>query len=131
VRYITHAFAHPETLERMHRLLVLAGFDRSRIQVHSSGTPRLAVAVEPGEAAEVHMIIGAVERSDPDGLLSFLDHARGPHVAARVAEGSLAETAAVRSDPFVVGWQPMDDRREVVRAATELHLQEAYVERGE
>ncbi len=93
MRYITHAFAHPETLERMQRLLVLAGFDRSRISVYANGTPRLAVAVEPGEAAEVHMIIGAVERSDPDGLLSFLDHARGPHVAVRVAEASFAECA--------------------------------------
>jgi hypothetical protein len=131
VRYITHAFAHPETLERMQRLLVLAGFDRSRIQVHSNGTPRLAVAVEPGEAAEVHMIIGAVERSDPDGLPSFLNHARGPYVLPTIAEAALAETPQPRADAFVVGWRPLDDVREVVRETSDLHLREAYLERGE
>jgi hypothetical protein len=131
VRYITHAFAHRETLERARRWLVQAGFDPGRIEVHRHCTPRLAMAVEEaGEAAEIVMMIDAVERTDPDGFPSFWDLARGHHVAPPEEEPSATDTSHPRSASFVVGWRPLDDTREVVQAATDLRLREAYVERG-
>ena len=56
MRYITHQFAHLETLERARRWLIQAGFNPSRIEAHTQGIPRLAVAVEPGESAEVELV---------------------------------------------------------------------------
>ena len=35
--------------------------------MHHQGTPRIAVAVEAGEAAVVEMVINAAESGDPDG----------------------------------------------------------------
>jgi hypothetical protein len=111
--------------------LVQAGFAPSRIEVHDHGAPRLAVAVEPGEAAEVEMLIDVVERTDPDGFPSFWDLARGSRVSSRDKETSLAETPQPHSVSFVVGWRPLDNTREVIQASTDLHLLEAYVERGQ
>ncbi len=131
MRYLTHAFAHPETLQRVRRWLVQGGFDPSRIEVHAHGTPRLSVFVERGETAEVEMIIDAVERTDPDGFPSFWDLSRVRHTARPVEKPSIAETPQPRSASFVVGWRPLDDTREVSRTTTDLHLLEAYIERGE
>src|SRR5437763_4395324 len=86
VRYITHQFAHPETLDRARRWLIQAGIDPSRIEAHPHGTPRLAVAVEPGEAAEVALLIDAAEAGDPDGFPSFLELARQQHIYPQVME---------------------------------------------
>ena len=80
MRYITHEFAHTETLDRAQRWLIQAGFDPNRIEVHHQGIPRIAVAVEPGEAAGVELVINAAESSDPEGLPSFWDLARQHHI---------------------------------------------------
>ena len=97
MRYITHEFAHPETLDRARRWLVQAGFDPSRIEAHSHGVPRLAVAVEPGEAAEVAMLIDAAEASDPDGFPSFLELAL-PNRARSIVANHLLDLTAVAAD---------------------------------
>jgi hypothetical protein len=111
--------------------LVQAGFDPSRIEVHAHGTPRLAIAVEPGEAAEVERLIDAVEGTDPDGFPSFWDLALVHHFSTPVEALPSAETPQLQSTSFVVGWRPLDDRREIIQATTDLHLKEAYVERGD
>ncbi len=67
MRYLTHQFAHVETLQRARRLLVLAGIDPSRIEARTQGILSLAVAVDAGESAEAQCIIDVAESSDPDG----------------------------------------------------------------
>ncbi len=128
VRYISHEFAHIETLERARRWLVQAGIDVSRIEVHTDGIPRLAVAVEPGEAAEVELVIAAAESGDPDGNPGFWDLARQKHVYPE-PQASASTLPEARSESFVVGWRPLDSEREVTQATTtEIELQKAYRE---
>jgi hypothetical protein len=131
MRYVTHQFSHPETLDRARRWLVQAGFDPGRIEVHPQGTPRLAVAVKPGEAAEVEMVINAAEESDPDGFPSFWELARQHHIYPQTQEPLAYGALEPRVASFVVGWRPIDDDREIIQMTTDLHLREAYVERGE
>jgi hypothetical protein len=128
VRYISHEFAHLETLERARRWLVQAGIEPSRIEVHTDGIPRLAVAVEFGEAAEVELIIAAAESGDPDGNPSFWDLARQKHVYPEPLEPSGSAIPETRSESFVIGWRPLDSDREVTQATTEVDLQRAYRE---
>ena len=66
MQYVTHQFAHVETLERARRWMVQAGIDRSRIETCTEGVFRLAVAVEEDESGEVELIIEVAESSDPD-----------------------------------------------------------------
>ena len=128
MRYITHEFAHPETLDRARRWLIQAGFDSSRVHAHTQGIPRLAVAVEPGEMAEVAMLIDAAESSDPDGFPSFLELARQRHIYPQPEKSDDSVAVAARSASFVIGWRPIDWDREVVQASTEVDLQRAYRE---
>jgi hypothetical protein len=128
MRYISHEFAHLETLERARRWLVQAGIEPSRIEVHTDGIPRLAVAVEFGEAAEVELIIAAAESGDPDGNPSFWDLARQKHVYPEPLEPSGSAIPETRSESFVIGWRPLDSDREVTQATTEVDLQRAYRE---
>lgn len=131
MRYITHEFAHPETLDRVRRWLVQVGFDASRIEAHSHGTPRLAVAVEPGEAAEVAMMIDTAEASDPDGFPSFLQVTWQRHVVPHAEELDTAVPEASRSASFPVSWRPLDRDRGTTHGSSEVELQKAYQERGE
>ena len=66
MQYVTHQFAHVETLERARRWMVQAGIDRSRIETYTEGVFRLAVAVQEDESAEVELIIEVAESSDSD-----------------------------------------------------------------
>jgi hypothetical protein len=131
VRYITHQFAHPETLDRARRWLVQAGFDPGRIEVHTHGVPRIGVAVEPGEAAEVEMLIDAAEAGDPDGWPSFLELVR----QGQIYPGTLSPDDTVpheaHSSSFVIGWRPIDNDREIIQTTTDTLLHEAYVGYGD
>jgi hypothetical protein len=131
MRYMTHQFAHIETLERARRWLLQVGFDASRIEAHTQGIPRLAVAVEPGEGAEVELVIDAAESTDPEGNPSFWDLARQKHIYLLTATDSQPASENSRHPSFVVGWRPIDSEREISQVSTEMHLREAYVERGE
>ena len=73
MRYVTHQFAHLETLERARRWLAQAGIDPGRIEARTHGIFSLSIAVEPGESAEVQRIIDAAEFSDPDGSPGMWD----------------------------------------------------------
>jgi len=129
--YVTHEFAHPETLERARRWLVQAGFDPSRIEVYSTGTPRLAIAVDGGEAAEVELLIDAAEATDPEGYPSFWELAHQPHLHAQIEEPIESTTPETHSESFVVSWRPLDTDREVSQTTTDLLFWELSLERGE
>ncbi len=114
-------------MERAKRWLIEAGFDPGRIELHHHGIPRMAVAVEPGQAAEVDRIIDAAESSDPDGTPSVWDVARQQHVYSEST--TPAETPdATHSESFVVGWRPQDSAREVSQQTTEDERQRLYRE---
>jgi hypothetical protein len=127
VRYVTHQFGHVETMERARRWLIEAGFDPGRIEVSQHGIPRIAVAVEPGQAAEVERIIDAAESSDPDGSPSVWEVARQQHVYPEAAEPP-GPAAVTHSESFVVGWRPQDSAREIAQQTTEDELQRLYRE---
>jgi hypothetical protein len=126
MRYLTHQFAHLETLDRARRWLVHAGFDPSQIEVMTDGIPRIAIKLMPGQAAEAGMIIDAVEQTDPQGLPSFWDLARQPHVHPEHA--TVAETAAGETEPktFVIGYRVPDDRPELGMSVTAVAMRDAY-----
>jgi len=131
MRYVSHQFAHAETLERARRWLIQAGFDPSRIEAHTQGIPRLALAVEPGESAEFELVIDAAESTDPEGNPSFWDLARQKHIYLQTGEESHETPEAGKPHSFVVGWRPIDTEREVSQTSTEMNLREGYVERGD
>ena len=77
MRYLTHQFAHSETLDRACRWLIHVGvYPPIGCEVHHHGVPRLAVAAEAGEAAERRDDHPVAEMNDPDGLPGFWDLAR-------------------------------------------------------
>ncbi len=124
MRFLTHDFAHVETLERARRWLVHAGFDASQIEVSCEGIPRISVRVDLGQAAEAELIINAAERGDPDGLPGFWDLARIEHLHPHhAAEGIQEMPEQAESRTFVVGFHPQDDRPELQPnvAATAMH----------
>jgi len=125
VQTVTHQFAHIETLERARRWLIQAGIDPGRIEVHIQGIPRLAVTVEGGEAAEVKMIIGAAESSDPEGNPGIWDLARQRHVNP---QGEKQAGTVTSSQSIVAGWTPQDADREVIQTDTGAELQKEYRE---
>ena len=131
MRYISHQFAHLETLERARRWLIQAGFDPNRIEALPQGIPRLAVAVEPGESAEVELIIDAAESTDPEGNPSIWDLARQKHIYLQSGEAAREISEPEQHHSFVVGWRPIDAEREITQASTGEHLREGYVERGD
>jgi hypothetical protein len=120
MRYVTHQFAHLETLERAKRWLIQAGIDASRIETRTQGMLTLAVAVEMGESAEVKQIIDAAEASDPDGNPGIWDLASQRHVYPQTSTAPSAGGTAIPSESFVIGWRPQDAAREVTQTDTEL-----------
>lgn len=116
-----------------HRWLIQVGFDPGRIEVHHQGIPRIAVSVEPGEAAVVEMVINAAESGDPDSPPSIWDLARQHHIHPQIEK--LVESVApeAHTTSFVVSWHPVDAEREVTQATTDadVELQKSLVERWE
>lgn len=108
MRYITHEFAHAETLERARRWLIQVGIDPIRIEARTHRIINLAVAVEGGESAEVQCVFDVVESSDPDGNPGFWDLASRRHVVRRVDTATSTVGAMPHSHSFVVGWHPQD-----------------------
>jgi hypothetical protein len=131
VRYVTHQFAHLETLERAKRWLIQSGFDRSRIEARTQGILTLSAAVEAGESAEVQRIIDVAESSDPEGYPGIWDSARQRHVYPQTVGQSTAAASATGSESFVVGWRPQDADREVTQTDTDVALQRDYQDNRE
>jgi hypothetical protein len=120
MRYVTHQFAHLETLERAKRWLIQAGIDPSRIEIRTQGILTLSVAVELGESAEVKQIIDAAEASDPDGNPGIWDLASQRHIYPQSTTPTAPGPPATHSESFVIGWRPQDAAREVTQTDTEL-----------
>jgi hypothetical protein len=105
--YVTHHFAHLETLSIARRWLVQLGIEPSHIETHTHGIPRIAVAVRPEEAYEVEMVINAAELTDPDSWPSFWDVAQQPHVYPPRVEQT-TEHPAPHAHATPIGWHPED-----------------------
>ena len=123
MRYLTHQFAHSETLDRARRWLIHAGISPDRMQVQHHGVPRLAVAAEPAELQSIEMIIRIAEMNDPDGLPGFWDLARiepdGP-----TDEELATPPAPMSRASFTLAWHPVD------AAADELTQSQIERQRG-
>ena len=128
MRYVTHQFAHVETLERARRWLVQAGIDRSRIEARTQGIFSLAVAVEAGESAEVQRIFDVAESSDPDGYPGIWGLASRQRVYLQADTAASTVGVVTHSQSFVVGWHPQDADREVTQTDTGVELQKHYQE---
>jgi hypothetical protein len=131
MRYLTHQFAHLETLQRARRWLIHAGFEPGQIEAMTDGIPRIAVRLGPGQAAEAELVIDAVELTDPQGNPSFWDLARQKHIYPKTAttEGIAAST---HPTSFSIGYHPQKDRlRDLVATIRETELSEAYLRPGD
>ena len=129
MRYLTHQFAHLETLERARRWLVHAGFDPAQIHAMTDGIPRIAVLLAPGQAAEAGLIIDAAELTDPQGQPSFWDLARQPHVYPDQHTEPIPAGAELESKTFVVGYQVPDERSDLVTSLTAIEMRDAFNDR--
>jgi hypothetical protein len=127
MRYLTHQFAHLETLERARRWLVHAGFDPSQIEVMADGIPRIAVKVSAGQSAEAELIIDAVELTDPQGLPSFWDLARQEHIYPQHKTEVVVVPEDMGPKTFVVGYRVPDERPELGTNITAIEMRDAYL----
>jgi hypothetical protein len=107
--YVTHHFAHVETLKRAERWLLQCGFQTDQIEVHREGVPRLSVLCSPDRSAEVSLILNAVEAGDPDGWPGIWDIARMPHPHVEPTPDATS-TEVFTARPTPVGWHPTDVR---------------------
>lgn len=105
-RYVTHHFAHCETLDRAERWLLQRGFDSSQIDAHRDGVPWITVLAAPERSAEVEMIFRAAELNDPDGWPSFWEMSRMPHPHVEPMPEDATASAVVTARPSPVGWHP-------------------------
>ncbi len=119
MRYVTHQFAHAETLDRARRWLIRAGFDPGRIEAHTRGILSLAVAVLAGEAAEARRIIDAAESSAPDGHPGIWELTGRRQVVLR-ADPAPAVATLTLPHSFAVGWHPQDADRDGADIGLEL-----------
>ena len=105
--YLTHTFAHRETLSRAHSWLTQLGFHPRQIGAHGYGVPRIVIVDEPQRLAAAKMLINAAENADPDGFASLWDQAPKPHqVRAQSPEDINAERREPRAS--AIGWHPLD-----------------------
>jgi hypothetical protein len=127
MRYLTHQFAHSETLERARRWLIHAGVSVDRMQVHHQGVPRLAITAEPAEVQSIEMIIRIAEMNDPDGLPGFWDLARLEPAGPEVGEETATPTAPMNPASFTIAWHPVDATGDE-ELRTQIEAQKAYRE---
>jgi len=104
--YLTHTFAHRETLSRAQTWLTQLGF-HPRQGAPAAGIPRLVIVDEPQRLAAAQMLINAAENADPDGFASFWDETPPPHHAP---DGYRDDHPARTHEPHssVLGWHPLD-----------------------
>ncbi len=106
--YLTHTFAHRETLSRAHDWLTRLGFHPRQIVAETSTIPRLMIPVDPESLAAAQMLINAAESADPDGFPSVWDKAESPQGARK--NRSHYKTSEPDGEPrsSVLGWHPLD-----------------------
>lgn len=128
--YLTHSFAHRDTLDRARRWLIQAGFASSQIEAINEGVPRIAVRLGTVQAAVAGLIIDAAERTDPEGLPSFWDLARIYAIHGRPRSDS--ETAIpLATDPgtFVLAYTVPDERPDSGTSVSAIEMRNAYLDR--
>lgn len=127
MRYLTHQFAHSETLDRARRWLIHAGVAPERIRVHHHGIPMLIVTAESAELDGLKMVIRAAETTDPDGLPGIWDLARFPHTHDHAEAAAAPVTTPVGAASFPLAWGAIDG---VVddESRSQIELQRAYRE---
>ena len=126
--FVTREFVHLETLERAKRWLIEVGFHPSRIEIHTHGTPRITVSVEPGQAAEVNRVLDAVAVGDPEGArASGTMHSIIPSTRNKKSR-QLSTRGGLESETFDIGWRPVDAERDVTQTSTEIEKQKKYRE---
>jgi hypothetical protein len=106
--YLTHTFAHRETLSRAQEWLTRLGFHPRQISSRSSSIPRLMIPVGPNNLAAAQILINVAESADPDGLPSLWEEGQR-HRESLSANHDGSATAA-RDEPrsSVIGWHPLD-----------------------
>ena len=113
--YLTHTFAHHETLSRAYSWLAHLGFHPRRIDSPASAVARLMIPVAPDRLAAAQMLINAVESADADGFPSFW-HKPGSVVSDQLSNLrtpiSMDDTTAAppqgKPQSSVIGWHPLD-----------------------
>jgi hypothetical protein len=108
MHYLTHQFAHSDTLDRARRWLIHSGISPDRMQAHHQGVPRLAVAAEPAEVQSIEMIIRIAEMNDPDGLPGFWDLARLQPDSPEAHEATATPPTPPSPASFALAWHPDD-----------------------
>jgi len=105
--YFTHHFARPETLTRVHSWLAHLGFKPHQIEMHKEGVPRMTLSIKPSQWSEVSLLIGAVERTDPEGFPSFWEQPQ-PRRDASEKHPEAGLDAVRRGPSAAIGWHPLD-----------------------
>ncbi len=107
-RYVSHHFAHEETLDRAERWLRQRGFRPEQIETHREGVPRITVVCDAERAAEAEMILKAAETGDPEGWPSLWDEARMPHPHLATQVPDATDTVVFTVHPSPIAWHPLD-----------------------
>jgi hypothetical protein len=107
--YLTHTFAHRETLSRAYSWLTHLGFHPRRVEANDAEIARLMIPVDPHRLAAAQMVINAVESADVDGFPSFWDKTQAHH-GSPVGLGPVNATSISQGKPrsSVIGWHPLD-----------------------
>ena len=106
--YLTHTFAHRETLSRAHGWLTRLGFHPREVHAPKSSIPRLMIPVEPDSLAAAQMLINAAESADPDGFPSFWDKTEALPGTASQYHGDMDSGRPRSPQSSVIGWHPLD-----------------------
>jgi len=106
--YLTHHFAHLETLDRAYRWLIQIGFDPARIELHRDRNPSISVRASQDQQAEAELIFEAAELNDPDGWPSFWERAKTPQPHFEPTPESATASTVISVRPSPVGWNPPD-----------------------
>jgi len=130
VRYVTHQFAHAETLDRAQRWLIHAGIAPDRMQARHQGVPMLAVAAEPGEVDGIEMVIDAAELADPDGGPSIWHVARMEPTGTAIREETSSREVRQGEASFALTWHPVDVIADEA-ARSQIEQVKAFLERWE
>jgi hypothetical protein len=127
MHYLTHHFAHSETLARARRWLMQAGIPRDRILVHDQGSHRLTVEAEPAEVDSIEMIVRIAAMNDPDGLPGLWNLPYDPPVAEAIHKDRAEPSAPRPPSSFSLGWTATDPALDESQRR-EIELQRAYLE---
>jgi hypothetical protein len=106
--YITHQFAHVETLDRATRWLLQIGFQPGQIEVHREGMPWISVHASSDKRSEAEQIFDVAELADPEGWPSFWELSRVPHPHFDPTPESATASVVATVRPSPIGWHPPD-----------------------